>query len=202
MWAKYGKPDPSMAANGLLAGLVAITAPCAFVNSVGAFIIGAVAGVLVCVAVLFIDQKLNIDDPVGAISVHGVNGIWGVLSLGLFADGTYGDGWNGVNGTVTGLFYGDASQFFAQCVGSLTCILFVFAMFYAFFKVCDVIWGIRVAEETELEGLDIPEVGALAYPEFSIIPTHGFGGGSSGSGGSGGARLAPAPAIRARLEEA
>ncbi len=202
MWGTTGKPDPSMAANGLLAGLVAITAPCAFVNSVGAFIIGAVAGVLVCVAVLFIDQKLNIDDPVGAISVHGVNGIWGVLSLGLFADGTYGDGWNGVNGTVTGLFYGDASQFFAQCVGSLTCILFVFAMFYAFFKVCDVIWGIRVAEETELEGLDIPEVGALAYPEFSIIPTHGFGGGSSGSGGSGGARLAPAPAIRARLEEA
>src|SRR5882724_9840221 len=144
MWAKTGKPDPSMAANGLLAGLVAITAPCAFVNSVGAFIIGAIAGVLVCVAVLFIDQKLNIDDPVGAISVHGVNGIWGVLSLGLFADGTYGDGWNGVSGTVTGLFYGDASQFFAQCVGSLTCISFVFVMFYAFFKVCDVIWGIRV----------------------------------------------------------
>jgi Amt family ammonium transporter len=201
MWGTTGKPDPSMSANGLLAGLVAITAPCAFVNSVSAFIIGAVAGVLVCLAVLFIDQKLNVDDPVGAISVHGVNGIWGVLSLGLFADGTYGDGWNGVPGNVTGLFYGDASQFVAQCVGSLTVISFVFVMFYVFFKVCDVVWGIRVSEDSELEGLDIPEVGTLAYPEFSLTPTHGLGSFGGGSGGSG-SRPVAAQTMRVRMEEA
>ncbi len=201
MWGTTGKPDPSMSANGLLAGLVAITAPCAFVNSVSAFIIGAIAGVLVCVAVLFIDQKLHIDDPVGAISVHGVNGVWGVLSLGLFADGTYGDGWNGVSGPVTGLFYGDASQFLAECIGSLTCIVFVFSMFYAFFKICDLIWGIRVSEEVELEGLDIPEVGALAYPEFSIASAHGFGASMSGTGSGGGTRQVAAQGLRVRMEE-
>src|SRR5881398_504481 len=103
MWLKYGKPDPSMVANGTLAGLVAITAPCAFVTAPSAVLIGGIAGVLVCVAVFFIDGKLRIDDPVGAISVHGVNGLWGILSLGLLADGTYGDGWNGVNGAVRGL---------------------------------------------------------------------------------------------------
>src|SRR6266550_278338 len=117
MWFKYGKPDPSMLANGTLAGLVAITAPCAFVTAPSAVLIGGIAGVLVCVAVFFIDGKLHIDDPVGAISVHGVNGLWGILSLGLLADGTYGDGWNGVNGAVRGLFYGDASQFAAQLIG-------------------------------------------------------------------------------------
>ena len=81
---------------------------------------------LVCWAVFFVEGTLKIDDPVGAISVHGVNGAWGVLSLGLFADGTYGDGWNGVPGKVTGLFYGDAQQFCAQCIGTLTCFVFVF----------------------------------------------------------------------------
>jgi Amt family ammonium transporter len=96
MWAKCGKPDPSMTANGTLAGLVAITAPCAFVNGISAFIIGLVAGLLVCVSVPFFENKLKLDDPVGAISVHGVNGFWGVLALGLFADGSYGDGLNGV----------------------------------------------------------------------------------------------------------
>src|SRR6187397_2106067 len=89
MWVTTGKPDPSMTANGMLAGMVAITAPCAFVNAFSAFFIGAVSGVLVCKAVVFIDQELRIDDPVGAISVHGVNGLWGVVSLGIFADGTY-----------------------------------------------------------------------------------------------------------------
>ncbi len=168
IWSKTGKPDPSMTANGMLAGLVAITAPCAFVNSVSAFVIGAIAGVLVCVSVIYIDQTLQIDDPVGAVSVHGVNGIWGVLSVGIFADGTYGDGWNGVEGPVRGLLYGDFSQFFAQCVGSIVCIVFVFVSFYVFFKVCDAIWGIRVAPEVEIEGLDLPEVGALAYPDFNL----------------------------------
>ena len=122
VWARYGKPDPSMMVNGMLAGLVAITAPCAFVNSVSAVIIGGIAGVLVVLAVFFVEQTLKVDDPVGAVSVHGVCGAWGVLSLGLFADGTYGDGWNGVPGTVKGLLYGDASQFGAQCIGTLTCI--------------------------------------------------------------------------------
>ena len=141
VWKRLGKPDPSMLANGMLAGLVAITAPCAFVNSVSAMIIGVVAGFLVVESVLFFDRVAKIDDPVGAISVHGVNGAWGVLSLGLFADGAYGDGWNGVPGTVKGLFYGDASQFAAQCVGTLTCIVFVFVSFFVFFKVVDATHG-------------------------------------------------------------
>lgn len=97
MMMKFGKPDPSMLCNGMLAGLVAITAPCAFVNSIGACIIGAVAGVLVVFAVFFVEGKLKIDDPVGAISVHGVNGAWGVISVGLLANGSYGQGWGGVH---------------------------------------------------------------------------------------------------------
>jgi Amt family ammonium transporter len=167
MW-KFGKPDPSMMCNGLLAGLVAITAPCAFVTAPVSMLIGAIAGVLVCLAVFFIEGTLKIDDPVGAISVHGVNGAWGVISLGLFADGTYGDGWNGVPGTVKGLFYGDGSQLVAQLVGTATCFLFVFVMFYVFFKVLDKIIGNRVSAETEIVGLDLPEMGALAYPEFPL----------------------------------
>src|SRR5216110_1557136 len=103
MWGKYGKPDPSMMVNGMLAGLVAITAPCGFVSSFWAFVIGAISGVLVCWAAVFIETVMRIDDPVGAIAVHGVNGAWGVLSLGLFSDGTYVDGFNGVEGTVRGL---------------------------------------------------------------------------------------------------
>lgn len=177
MWFRFGKPDPSMACNGLLAGLVAITAPCAFVNSVSAFLIGAVAGLLVCFSVFFVERTLKVDDPVGAISVHGTCGAWGVLSLGLFADGVYGDGWNGVPGTVKGLLYGDTSQFFAQCIGTLTCFVFVFAISWVFFKVQHAVMGIRVSPEIEIEGLDIPEVGALAYPDFSVIPAHAATGG-------------------------
>jgi len=168
MYILTKKFDPSMTVNGFLAGLVAITAPCAFVNPVSAFIIGAVSGVLVILAAFFIERKLKIDDPVGAIAVHGCNGAWGALSLGLFADGTYGDGWNGVTGTVKGLFYGDASQFAAQCIGVLTNFVWVFGTFFIFFKVCDVIWGIRVDKETEVEGLDIPETGVLAYNDFTV----------------------------------
>src|SRR5207249_2375015 len=110
MWIRFGKPDASMSGNGLLAGLVAITAPSGFVNTVGAAIIGFSAGFLVCLSVEFVERVLKVDDPVGAISVHGTCGLWGVLSLGLFADGTsnYGGSWNGVDGSVTGLFYGDA----------------------------------------------------------------------------------------------
>jgi Amt family ammonium transporter len=165
MW-RFGKPDPSMMANGMLAGLVAITAPCGFVTAPVSMLIGAISGVLVCWSVFFIEGTLKIDDPVGATSVHMVNGAWGVLALGLFADGKYGDGWNGVPGAVTGLFYGDAKQFFAQCIGTITCFVFVFVSFYVFFKVVDAIIGNRVSAEVEIQGLDLPEMGALAYPEF------------------------------------
>jgi Amt family ammonium transporter len=100
-----------------------------------AVLIGAISGVLVVEAALFIEKKLKLDDPVGAIAVHGVNGAWGVLSLGLFADGSYGDGWNGVPGTVKGLFYGDPRPVLAASHRhGLTCIVFVFVSFYVFFR--------------------------------------------------------------------
>ncbi len=164
MWmVRTKKPDPSMMCNGMLAGLVAITAPCAFVNSISACIIGLVAGVLVVESVFFIENKLKIDDPVGAISVHGVNGAWGILALGLFADGTYGDGFNGVTGTVKGLFYGDLSQFFAQGFGIVTNIVFVGLASFLVFKFIEVLVGNRVEPEVEIQGLDIPEMGAPGY---------------------------------------
>lgn len=168
VWLRYGKPDPSMMANGMLAGLVAITAPCAFVTSVFAVLIGLIAGVLVVLSVFFVERTLKVDDPVGAISVHGACGAWGVLSLGLFADGVYGDGWNGVPGTVRGLFYGAPKQFIAEAIGVITCFAFVFTSFYLFFKLVDVLVGNRVPAEAELAGLDLPEMGALAYPDFQI----------------------------------
>src|SRR5207237_185515 len=149
VWSRFGKPDPSMMANGMLAGLVAITAPCAFVTSISALIIGLVAGVLVVWAALFVERTLKVDDPVGAVAVHGFNGAWGVLALGLFADGAYGDCWNGVPGTVRGLFYGDARQFVAQSIGTATCIVFTFTVFYAFFKLVDVLMGNRVTADVE-----------------------------------------------------
>ncbi len=172
MWMAYDQPDISMIANGFLAGLVAITAPCAFVNSISAAIIGAIAGILLCGSVFFVERVLKVDDPVGAISVHGVCGAWGVLALGLFADGTYGDGLNGVSGTVKGLFYGDASQFIAQLVGTVTNIVFVFVVMYVFFKILDKIVPLRVSREMELEGLDQGEVAVTAYPEFNLVKTH------------------------------
>jgi Amt family ammonium transporter len=172
MWFKYGKPDISMIANGMLAGLVAITAPCAFVTAPVAVLIGAIAGVLVCLSVFFIERTLKIDDPVGAISVHGVNGAWGVISLGLFADGTYGDGYNGIAGGVKGLFYGGDSQFAAQLIGTATNIVYVFVISFVFFKILDKVVGLRVPAEVELEGLDQAEVAVSAYPDFQTRHTH------------------------------
>jgi Amt family ammonium transporter len=163
LYIQKKKPDPGMLANGMLAGLVAITAPCAFVNSISSVIIGAIAGVFVVLAIHLMDNVFRIDDPVGAFAVHGVNGAWGVLSLGLFADGSYGDGWNGVAGPVKGLFYGDASQFGAQCVGTLTCIVYSFVVMYIFFKISNKITPIRVKAEDEVAGLDVPEMGVLGY---------------------------------------
>jgi Amt family ammonium transporter len=169
MWLRYGKPDPTMAANGLLAGLVAITAPCAFVNAPLSVLIGLIAGIFVVLSVLFIDGVLKIDDPVGAISVHGVCGAWGLLSVGLFADGTYGDKWNGVVGTVKGLFFGDASQLMAQVIDIVALFIFVFVAAYLTFKLIEAVIGNRVSPEIELGGLDIPETGVLAYPDFALI---------------------------------
>jgi Amt family ammonium transporter len=168
MWFRFGKPDPTMCANGLLAGLVAITAPCAFVNAPLSVLIGLIAGVLVVVSVLFIDGVLKVDDPVGAVSVHGVCGAWGILSLGLFADGTYGDKWNGVEGTVTGLFYGDGGQFLAQVINIFVNFIFVFVSAYLVFKLIEVVIGNRVSAEVELQGLDVPETGVVAYPDFVL----------------------------------
>ncbi|HYS10705.1 MAG TPA: ammonium transporter [Myxococcales bacterium] len=172
MWISKGKPDASMSGNGLLAGLVAITAPSGFVSAPSAAIIGFVAGILVCVSVSFIENVLKVDDPVGAISVHGTNGLWGVLSVGFFADGTsnYGGSWNGVTGSVTGLFYGDASQLAAQLVGISTLLGFVFSLSFAINMVLEHVVGHRVSAETELNGLDIPEMGQLGYPEFVFRP--------------------------------
>ena len=170
MWTVYGKPDASMTGNGFLAGLVAITAPSGFVNPVGAVIIGLIAGVLVCLSVAFVERVMKIDDPVGAVSVHGACGIWGVISLGLFADGksNYGGSWNGVNGSVTGLFYGDAGQLVAQLVGVSALIGFVFTLSFIFAIGVDLLVGQRTSAKSELEGLDLPEMGSLAYPEFEL----------------------------------
>jgi len=174
------KPDTTMMCNGMLAGLVAITAPCAFVDPWAAAVIGLVAGWLVVEAVFFWERR-GIDDPVGAISVHGVNGLWGVISVGIFATGQYGAGWNGVvrdemvklygSDGVRGLLYGDFSQFFMQLIDAGTVAIFGFVMAYVWFKVSDVITPIRVSKEVEIEGLDGPEMGVLGYPDFQLHPS-------------------------------
>jgi Amt family ammonium transporter len=170
MWSwrkkKIGKPDPGMSANGMLAGLVAITAPSGFVSPWAALLIGTIAGVLVVESIFFFERKARIDDPVGAISVHGINGLWGVLALGLFADGTYGAGWNGVAGTVKGLFYGDGKQLVAQAIGALTIVVWAGGFGWVFFKVQHAIQGIRSKPEDEMAGLDAPEMGVYAYPDL------------------------------------
>ena len=171
--ARLGKPDPTWLANGMLAGLVAITAPCAFVSSWAAMLIGAIAGVLVVVAAMFIEQKLKIDDPVGAAAVHGVNGAWGIVSLGLFANGAYGDGWNGVAGPVKGLFYGDSGQLVAELIGIAANILYVAPVAALAFFVIGKIVGNRVSAEDEVAGLDIPEMGIPGYT-FDASPHPGI----------------------------
>jgi Amt family ammonium transporter len=157
-WIVNKKPDPAMMGNGLLAGLVAITAPSGYVSPFSGFIIGAVAGLLVCLAVPFFD-RMKADDPVGAISVHGVNGMWGQLALGLFADGTMNYG-----GTVAkGLFFGDVGQFIAQVIGALVAFGWAFGISWVFFTIQKAVMGLRVSEETELQGLDLPEMGMPGY---------------------------------------
>jgi Amt family ammonium transporter len=172
------KPDPGMMVNGMLAGLVAITAPCAFVAPWAAVAIGAIAGVIVVISVGFFDNR-GVDDPVGAISVHGTCGLWGVLSVGIFANGDYGAGWNGIvrdefvkqygSDGVRGILYGDSSQLVMQAIDCTVLAAFGFAMAFAWFKLSNLITPIRVSKETELAGLDIPEMGALGYPDFNLI---------------------------------
>jgi Amt family ammonium transporter len=166
VWKMWGKPDPSMAINGSLAGLVAITAPCAFVGPWASVVIGGIAGILVVYSVLFIERKLKVDDPVGASSVHGVNGAWGMIALGLFADGTYGAGFNGVAENVRGLFYGDPGQLIAQLIAVVVAASWAFGLFYLFFTLQKKTMGLRSSAADEIAGLDATEMGVLAYPDF------------------------------------
>ena len=163
LWLRFHKPDVSMACNGLLGGLVAITAPCAFVTPLAALLIGLIAGLLVVALVLTLERHFRIDDPVGAIAVHGGCGIWGALALGIFADGSYGDGWNAVAGPVRGILYGDAGQLVAQLIGVTVNLVVVFGLAFAFFMIIERTIGNRVIPEVEWSGLDALEMGTDAY---------------------------------------
>src|SRR4029453_13244832 len=133
--------------------------------------IGLVPGLLVCYGVWFFDHVAKVDDPCGAISVHGVNGAWGVLALGLFADGTYGSGWDGGGGKVKGLFYGAGGQLVAQLAHIVVGFIWAWGITWVIFKVAKRFMQIRVSPAAELEGLDMPELGALCYPEFVLTTT-------------------------------
>jgi Amt family ammonium transporter len=166
VWYRHNKPDIAMACNALLGGLVAITAPCAFVPPAAAVFIGIIAGLVTVTSVIMLEQRFRIDDPVGAISVHGACGIWGALALGIFADGSYGDGWNGVAGGVRGLIYGDGGQFAAQLIGVAVNAIVIFGIAFAFFFIIDQTIGNRVPPEIEWTGLDALEMGTDAYPNM------------------------------------
>ncbi|HJB90394.1 MAG TPA: ammonium transporter [Candidatus Eisenbergiella merdigallinarum] len=161
-WLRYGKPDVSMTFNAALAGLVAVTAGCDCVTPVGAFFIGAVAGILVVLSVEFFDNIAKIDDPVGAISVHMVNGMWGTIAVGLFS--------NGGDGVGVGLFYGGGlRQLGVQLLGIVTVSAYVLAVMFVIFKLIDKTVGLRVPAEVEIDGLDIHEHGLVsAYAGFAI----------------------------------
>ena len=168
-WIKFGKPEVGMTLNGALAGLVGITAGCANVMPGSAIIIGSVAGLLVVLAVVFFD-RIRIDDPVGAVSVHGVCGAWGTLAAGLFNMG-------GTSMSIIGV----------QLLGIAACFAWTFTTAFAMFKLLDKIVGLRVSPEEELEGLDMTEHGGVAYPDFGVTSTHGgasppFGGSMAPSG--------------------
>jgi len=174
---RFGKPDVTMMCNGMLAGLAAVTASCAFISSWAAVLIGAVSGVLVVEAALFIEQRLRLDDPVGAISVHGVCGAFGVLATGLFPNGTYGHGLNGVPGPVRGLLYGDSGQLMAAIIGMATNLLWVGGTGYVVYRFVDALVGHRAYFADELRGLDVSELGMDGYfdednvPRPSTLPT-------------------------------
>ena len=162
VWIIMKKADLSMTMNGILAGLVAITAPCAFVEPWAAIVIGAIGGVIVVTGALFLD-KVHVDDPVGAVPVHGMNGIWGTLAIGLFGRASY-----GLPGD--GLFYGGGfAQLGIQLIGSLSVVIFVLVSMGIVFKLIDLTIGLRVSREEEHRGLDIGEHGMESYSGFQII---------------------------------
>ena len=165
-WLLLGKPDLSMTLNGGLAGLVAITAPCAFVSVGSAFLIGIIAGFLVVMAVLFFD-RVRLDDPVGAVSVHMVNGVWGTLALGLFANPTVAPA---AAAAKPGLFLGGGmQQLLPQMIGVVAVAAFVAAVSAAGWLIIKATVGLRVSAEEEVEGLDLGEHGNLAYPDFHPV---------------------------------
>ena len=161
-WIRYGKPDVSMTFNGALAGLVAITAPCDCVTPVGAFFIGLVAGILVVLSVEFFDNKAKIDDPVGAVSVHMANGMWGTIAVGLFS--------TGADGVGVGLFYGGGlAQLGVQVLGVIGIAAYTLITMFIVFKIIDKTVGLRVPAKIEIDGLDVHEHGLTsAYSGFSI----------------------------------
>jgi len=164
VWKMFGKPDLSMAMNGALAGLVAITAPCAFVEPWAAILIGAIGGILVVLGVILLD-KLKIDDPVGAVPVHGLNGIWGTLAIGLF-------GQKALGLASDGLFYGGGfRQLGIQALGVFSVVAFVLIAMGIVFKLIDATIGLRVSREEELKGLDIGEHGMESYSGFQVFTT-------------------------------
>lgn len=164
VWKRFGKPDLSMAMNGALAGLVAITAPCAFVDPWAALVIGTTAGYIVVRGVEIIDQ-LHIDDPVGAFPVHGICGIWGTLCVGIFGKQALGLANNGF------IYGGNPMQLGIQIVGSVSTVAFVVVSMSIVFKLIDVTIGLRIGREEELRGLDIGEHGMEAYGGFQIFNT-------------------------------
>ena len=165
VFAKTKKWDVGMMLNGCLAGLVAITAPCAWVEAWAAVVIGLIAGALVVMSVYFWESR-GVDDPVGAVSVHAVNGVWGLISVGLFADGTYGLATT-EGPLVRGLFYGGGpGQLIAQLIGAAVCVSWAFGLGFLTFKLMNKYFGIRVSPEEEIKGLDIQEHGTPAYPNF------------------------------------
>ena len=172
-WVKYGKPDISMCLNASLAGLVAITAPCDVTDAFGAIIIGSVAGLLVCFGVWFLDYRLHVDDPVGAVAVHCLNGMWGTIAVGLFATSSA-PGYSiadSAGNVMTGLFYGGGFKLLGiQLVGMLSTALWTAVTITGTFHAIKALIGLRVTEEDELRGLDSTEHGlASAYSGFSIM---------------------------------
>lgn len=155
---RTGKADIEMACNGALAGLVGITAGCAYVDPWASVVIGAIAGGVMIGGVWLVKNVIKADDPVGAVAVHGISGAWGVLAVGIFAAG---------NNDVTGLIYGNAAQLLPQIVGILAAIAWGFGVGFIMFKLIDVTMGLRATDEEEEEGLDEPEHGASAYPELA-----------------------------------
>lgn len=166
IWLKTGRPDPSMSFNGVLAGLVGITAGCFEVSPFGAIVIGFLSGVLVVWSVLFIDQVLKVDDPVGAVSVHGVCGFFGTLMVGLFAAPGYG-------GEAVGLFYGGGpGLLLTQAGGALAVGAWAFVGGLAVFKIVKALVGVRASAEDEIKGLDLTEHGTEAYSGFQFFTSN------------------------------